>query len=40
MKALSVNYPDFISSTFALDLDNIRLNAEKSSKDVLELFVK
>ena len=40
VKALSVNYPDFISSTFALDLDNIRLNAEKSSKDVLELFVK
>ena len=40
VKALSVNHPDFISSTFALDLDNIRLNAEKSSKDVLELFVK
>ena len=40
VKALSVNYPEFISSTFALDLDNIRLAPEKTSTDVLELFVK
>lgn len=38
IKGLSVNYPDYISSSFNLDLDNINLNSEKTSKDVLELF--
>lgn len=35
---LSINYPDFIASSFTLDLDNITLRAAKNSQDVLELF--
>lgn len=35
---LSTNYPDYISSSFTLDLDNINLHEDKSSKDVLSLI--
>ena len=35
---LSINYPDFISVSFTLDLDNITLREDKTSEDVLSLF--
>ncbi len=35
---LSTNYSEFISSTFTLDLDNINLNKDKKSEDILDLF--
>ena len=38
LNGLSVNYPDFITASFTLDLDNITLRNDKTSKDVLELF--
>lgn len=38
LNGLAINYPDFISVSFTLDLDNITLRSEKSSKDVLDLF--
>lgn len=38
LNGLSVNYPDFISASFTLDLDNITLNPEKTSADVLQIF--
>lgn len=38
LNGLSINYPDFISVSFTLDLDNITLRDDKSSKDVLTLF--
>ena len=38
LNGLSVNYPDFISASFTLDLDNITLRSDKTSADVLELF--
>ena len=38
LNGLSVNYPAFISASFTLDLDNITLNSEKTSADVLQLF--
>lgn len=38
LNGLSVNYPDFITASFTLDLDNITLRNNKTSKDVLELF--
>lgn len=38
LNGLSINYPDFINASFTLDLDNITLNSEKTSKDVLSLF--
>lgn len=38
LNGLSVNYPDFINASFTLDLDNITLNADKTSADVLALF--
>lgn len=38
LNGLAVNYPDFISASFTLDLDNITLNSEKTSADVLQLF--
>lgn len=38
LNGLSINYSDFINASFTLDLDNITLNSEKSSKDVLNLF--
>lgn len=38
LNGLAVNYPDFISASFTLDLDSITLNSEKTSADVLQLF--
>lgn len=38
LNGLSINHPDFITASFTLDLDNITLNSEKTSKDVLELL--
>ena len=38
LKGLAVTYPEFISASFTLDLDNIKLNPNRSSADVLELF--
>lgn len=38
LNGLSINYPDFISASFTLDLDNITLRSDKSANDVLELF--
>lgn len=38
LMGLSINYPDFITTQFTLDLDSITLNAQKTSMDVLELF--
>lgn len=38
LKGLSVNHPDFIDVSFNLGLDNISLNSNKSSKDILELI--
>lgn len=38
LNGLSVNYPEFITASFNLDLDSITLNADKSSKDILELL--
>lgn len=38
LKGLAITYPEFISASFTLDLDNIKLNSNKSSADVLELF--
>lgn len=38
LNGLSINYPDFINASFTLDLDNITLNSEKTSQDVLNLF--
>lgn len=38
LNGLSFNYPDFITTSFTLDLDNITLNADKTSQDVLSLL--
>ncbi len=38
LNGLSVNYPDFITASFTLDLDNITLNSDKTSQDVLSLI--
>ncbi|MDI9540908.1 MAG: phosphoadenosine phosphosulfate reductase family protein [Bacillota bacterium] len=38
LNGLAINYPEFISVSFTLDLDNITLRSDKSSTDVLELF--
>ena len=38
LNGLAVNYPEFISVSFTLDLDNITLRPEKTSADVLQLF--
>ena len=38
LNGLSVNYPDFISVSFALGLDTINLQSDKTSQDVLNLF--
>ena len=40
LNGLSTNYPDFISVTFTHDLEKISLVPEKTSKDVLKLFVR
>lgn len=38
LNGLSVNYPEFISASFTLDLDNIDLRSDKTAADVLKLF--
>lgn len=38
LNGLSINYPEFISVSFTLDLDNITLRDNKTSDDVLGLF--
>ena len=38
LNGLAVNYPEFITATFTIDLDSISLKSDKTSKDVLELF--
>lgn len=38
LQGLSINYPEFISASFTLDLDNINLRRDKTSEDILELF--
>lgn len=38
LKGLSMNYPEYISTSFTLDLDSINLKEEKTSEDVLNLF--
>ncbi len=38
LNGLSMNHPDFISTTFTHDLDNINLKEAKTSGDVLGLF--
>lgn len=38
LNGLSINYREFISVSFTLDLDVITLRDDKTSKDVLELF--
>ena len=38
LNGLSINYPEFINASFNLDLDNITLNSDKTSADVLALF--
>ena len=38
LNGLNINYPDFITASFNLDLDSITLNADKTSADVLTLF--
>ena len=38
LNGLAVNYPEFISVSFTLDLDSITLRSDKTSADVLQLF--
>ena len=38
LNGLNINYPDFITAQFNLDLDTITLSADKRSEDVLALF--
>ena len=38
LNGLTINYPDYINASFTLDLDNITLNSEKTSQEVLSLF--
>lgn len=38
LNGLAINYPEYISASFTLDLDNITLRSDKTSKDVLQLF--
>ena len=38
LNGLSINYPDFVNASFNLDLDNITLNPDKTSSDVLSLL--
>ena len=38
LNGLTINYPDYISASFTLDLDNITLRTDKTSMDVLKLF--
>lgn len=38
LNGLTINYPEFITASFTLDLDNITLHSDKTSQDVLNLF--
>ena len=38
LKGLAINYPDFITASFTLDLDSITLSDKKTSSDVLNLL--
>ena len=38
LNGLSVNYPEFIKTSFVLDLESITLNEQKNAEDVLALF--
>lgn len=38
LKGLAINFPEYISVAFTLDLDNINLRQDKTSADILELF--
>lgn len=38
LNGLSSRYPEFISASFTLDLDNITLKSDKTAEDVLQLF--
>lgn len=38
LNGLSSQYPDFISASFTLDLDNITLHSDKTAEDVLQLL--
>lgn len=38
LMGLSIKFPEFISATFTLDLDNINLREDKTAQDVLDLF--
>jgi len=38
LNGLTINYPELISASFTLDLDNITLRSDKTSEDVLKLF--
>lgn len=38
LNGLSINYPEYITASFNLDLDSITLNSDKTSVDVLNLF--
>lgn len=38
LNGLAINFPEFISVSFTLDLDTITLHSDKTSQDVLELF--
>lgn len=38
LNGLASNYPELISVSFAIDLDNIYLKDDKTSADVLALF--
>ena len=38
ISALSINYPDFITSSFTHDLENINLNSNHKANDVLNLL--
>lgn len=38
LNGLTINYPEYISVSFTLDLDNITLRSDKTAEDVLDLF--
>lgn len=38
LNGLAINYPEFITVSFNLDLDNITLRSDKTSEDVMKLF--
>lgn len=38
LNGLTIKYPEFISASFTLDLDNITLHEDKKAEDVLQLF--